>query len=76
MELNVIEEDALGFWQDQGFRDMFSGCKHINAILFGKGKHIFLTPVSVTFEQWEIGLDQKYAESLAVVVDIIPRVDS
>lgn len=72
MELQLSEANATRFWQDQTFRDMFSGCKHINAVLFSKGKHIFLTPNSVTFEKWDIDLDSGYAESLAVVVDIVP----
>lgn len=75
MELNVTEEDAHGFWEDQGFRDMFSGCKHVSAVLFAKGINVFLTPTSVAFEKWSIDLDQGYAESLAVPVDITPRVD-
>lgn len=71
MEMQITEEKARQFWQDPAFQEIFSGCKHINAILSAKGKHIFLTPDSINFEKWGIALDSQYAESLAVVVDIV-----
>ncbi len=73
MEIQVSEEQARVFWQDEEFHKMFAGCKHVNAGLFAKGKHIFLTPASIVFERYGIELEGSYAESLTVVVEFVPK---
>lgn len=75
MDVQVSEAKALIFWQDEEFHKMLAGCKHINASLFAKGKHIFLTPASIVFERYGIELEGGYAESLTVVVEFILKAE-
>ncbi len=73
MDLVVTEEKARQLWDDEVFRGLIQGCKHVCISLSATSGFKFLaaTPTIVAFDDWNIDLQEDMQRSLAKVVDIV-----